>query len=305
MPLIDPFPQLPFNSLEDFARRLELSAKLLRDLSRESGERYRRDRQQKRDGGYRTIDEPDVILKAVQEFVLRRVFDQIKPSPIAYAVKGRGHVAAARRHVRWKWVACDDISDFFPSITTEVARELFSQMGSDPELAEMLAGLLTFRGSLPQGAPTSSTVANFLLAAVDHRVGQAAQENKGRATRYVDDFVYSGPDDAAIEAVREVAEKEIRSLGFNFNPKKKRTMPRNRPQCVYGLSVNNRLSVPKRKPAEDGGLTRNKLKSDVHRAAKHGCPEKHRETLLGQIRFVSQFHPQLARKLEKQLRSAP
>ena len=303
--LVSHFPQLPFSSIEAFEDHLKLPSNWLRNLSRESGERYRKGRQKKRSGGYRTIDKPDVILKGVQEFILRLVFDQIEPSPIAFAVRGRDYVGATRRHTRQPWVGGDDISDFYPNATTEMVRELFSKMGSDPGLADMLAELLTFRGHLPTGAPTSLAVTNFLLYSVDHRVQQAAVKNGCNVSRYVDDFTYSGPTRAAIEAIRAVARKEIRALGFDFNPQKKWTAPRDQAQHVHGLSVNNGVHVPKRKPAEPGRLSRKKLQRDVRRVAKYGCSAEYQKKLLGQIGHIKPRHRREALKLEKMLRSAP
>ena len=300
--LVGPFPKFPSNSVKAFARRLGLkeNENWLNALSREAEDRYQQHYERKRSGGQRLINKPDVILKAVQKLILRRVFDRIPCSSIAYAVKGRSYVDAATLHARQPWVANDDIAAFFPSVTTEVARELFSQMGCEPELAEMLAGLLTYRGALPQGAPTSPAVANFLLYPVDLLVQQAAVKNGCNVSRYVDDFTYSGPKRPAIEAIREVAKKEIRAIGFDFNPKKKRTTPRHRPQHVHGLTVNNGACVPKRK-AEKGRLSRKKLKSEARRVARYGCSEKERGKLLGQIRSIAPLHRREALKLEKQL----
>ena len=65
-------------------------------------------------GKWRWIDEPLDPLKTVQKLLLDRVLTPLyDPSPIAFGIKDRSQIDAARRHTRKPWVATADIEKFF------------------------------------------------------------------------------------------------------------------------------------------------------------------------------------------------
>jgi hypothetical protein len=142
------FPQ----TQHELARRLAASEAELQVLADRIESVYkcfwRRDR-----GKRRWIEAPSEPLKAVQ----RRIAKLLQPlldSEIAFGVTGRGFLEAAQVHNRAPWSVRFDIENFFPSIRCAVIESTFIRLGVAEEC--MLLRLTTFRGRLPQGAPSSS-----------------------------------------------------------------------------------------------------------------------------------------------------
>src|SRR6185436_20457188 len=79
----------------------------------------------------------------------------------------------AFQHLGKHLVVRIDIQDFFSSITD---RQIYSvwadKLGNSPPVASLLTTLTTYRRHLPQGAPTSTYLANLVLLGADQVLTQ-------------------------------------------------------------------------------------------------------------------------------------
>ena len=101
---------------------------------------------------------------------------------------------------------------------------------------------------LPQGAPTSPAITNILCHRFDRRMTGMANKLGFTYTRYADDLTFSASGDE-VENFRKLlwrAQSIVKAEGFRVHPKKTRIMRRGRRQEVTGLTVNERVSVPRR-----------------------------------------------------------
>ena len=73
--------------------------------------------------------------------------------------------------------------------------EMFTKNGFSPDVASLLTKLTTFSGHIPQGAPTSTTVANFVFAPEGRKIKEIADREGLRFTTFVDDITISGQHD--------------------------------------------------------------------------------------------------------------
>ena len=194
-----------------------------------------------------------------------------------------------------------DIANFFPStrwslILAACKRLLPESMSVGA--ACFVADICSWGGGLPQGAPTSPFLANFILTPADASLTKAAH-NKGLAyTRYADDLALSGNDSAVsmIPFVRDV----LNDFGFKIDPKKTNIFRRGRRQVVTGLVVNDKVNVPRR--------FRRRVRAAVHRATSGAEPEWHGSAitprqLKGLIGHLALTQPQEARDLLLQLKT--
>ncbi|MDO7203903.1 reverse transcriptase domain-containing protein [Paraclostridium bifermentans] len=85
-----------------------------------------------------------------------------------------------------------DISDFFPSIDFNKVFYMFYNLGYTKELCYALSKLLTYKGVLPQGAPSSPCIANVIMINIDLRLDGLAKRINSNYTRYADDITISG-----------------------------------------------------------------------------------------------------------------
>ncbi len=221
----------------------------------------------KRSGGFRTIDAPKRRLKQHQRKLSRdltAIFGNLSSAAHGF-VLGRSVVTNALVHVGRKSVVRVDLQDFFHQIHFGRVKGVFLAPPFDlpDDVSTVLAHLCCHEGVLPQGAPTSPPITNFICLALDRRLRQLARRYKARYTRYSDDLNFSFPSQslsqipaemftvsfidgrAIVEAGPLVAEI-VKKQGFTINPTKTRGVDREKRQVVTGIVVNDGLSVPRK-----------------------------------------------------------
>ena len=178
----------------------------------------------KKSGGKRLISAPSRGLYQVQRAILDKILtpDQLKNrnSVFSYTAE-RGALEMASRHVGREFVVRVDISDFFGAIT--FPRVLGALKAFPLKLphrwAVVVAQLCTYRGQLPQGAPTSPAISNMVARRLDGELIRFAKQNGFRYTRYSDDLVFSARTRRRLSLLVErdenfsfVAAKPLRSI---------------------------------------------------------------------------------------------
>jgi hypothetical protein len=151
---------------------------------------------------------------------------------------------------------------------------------------------------LPQGAPTSPSIANLAAFGLDVRLAALARTAGARYGRYADDLVFSGDGAFARSAldftalVAGIAAEE----GFNLQARKTRLMRKSQKQRVAGVVVNAEPGVDRRE--------RERLEAILCNAARRGADAENREGhpdfkahLLGRIAHVAAVNPAHARRL--------
>lgn len=69
----------------------------------------------------------------------------------------------------------------------------YHKMGK--ELSCLVSELVTYRGYLPQGAPTSTTIANLVFKPIDEILERYCGKSNITYTRYIDDMTFSSEHD--------------------------------------------------------------------------------------------------------------
>lgn len=281
----------------------------------------------KRDGSSRLIEAPKARLKAIQRRVLREVLAAIPPHDAAHGFRpGRSVRSFVEPHAGRAVVLKLDLADFFPTILRARVIALFRTAGYPEGVAEALAGLCTNRvpsslwrrpdapasdsearrtrllygkAHLPQGAPTSPTLANLGAYRLDCRLTGLAASAEARYTRYADDLAFSGDADFArsVDRFRVHVAAIILEEGFRPNFRKTRVMGRAARQCLAGAVLNDRPNIPR----DDFDA----LKATLHNCARHGPEPQNRSAhpdfrahLLGRIAHVGTLNPARAGKLK-------
>ena len=252
---------------EDAARFFEVShAKLLYTLYKAPDEdRYAAFEIPKRTGGMRQISAPRGLTRELQYKVLpvlRTVFDA-HPSAHGF-IQNRSVVSNASGHVGQRLVLNIDLKDFFPSINFGRVRGLFMSkaFGMGPAAAAIFAQICTFKNGLPQGAPTSPVLSNFMATSLDRQLTRLARQNRMTYSRYADDITLSTnaaafsvsiaafeQTDGGRAAVKagETLTNIIAANGFAINAKKVRLQRHFEHQSVTGLCVNAKVNVERQR----------------------------------------------------------
>jgi RNA-directed DNA polymerase len=156
--------------------------------------RYRRFEIVKRTGGMREIAAPLRPLKELQRRLEGHMEDWYSPSThVKGYVRGRGPKPNAEPHRRQEWVLRVDLAAFFPSIHFGRVRGMFMAQPFDfgRDAATILAQMCCYRGTLPQGAPTSPVISNIICSSMDREIAKLAASERCYFTRYADDLTFS------------------------------------------------------------------------------------------------------------------
>lgn len=189
-------------------------------------------------GEFREIAEPLPALKSVQRWLHINLFGKLRLSKYA---KGFVPRLSVLDHARWhtkKPVVCTiDVKDFFPSIGTQRVAGLVRSLGYTNGISWVIARICTLNDQLPQGAPTSPSIANVVASRLDARLFGLAKHCHLNYSRYADDLAFSGReiDRRFISATERIVSEE----GFSINTKKTRVMHHWQQQRVTGVVVNS------------------------------------------------------------------
>lgn len=226
---------------------------------------------------WRVIHVPNAVLKQLHRFVLRRYLDGIAADRAAYGFRrGAGRYEHAKHHCGKQLVIRLDIRDFFPTVTIRRIIPIFQECGFCERMARLLANLVTYRGQLPQGAPTSPKLADLVARLLDRDLRVLASRTGWYYSRYADDLCFSTNRQLSrrdINSFIKQVSELVRSHGFRLNGRKTRVMRRHRRQLVAGLLVNGSVPAARRE-------VRRKFRAVLHNLHKYGVLEtarKHRK----------------------------
>lgn len=270
----------------------EKQLRCLYSLSNYSERHYHQLKLHKRRGGVRHIQVPDLLLKRVQQQILRQVLAKLPVSSHATAWRtGYGLSDNVLPHVGQKQVLKLDIQNFFPSIIfPQVHQATFARTDLPLAATTLLSHLCCYHDRLPQGAPTSPAIANLVMRPFDDFIGAYCRERGMAYTRYGDDLAFSGDFDA--QQVQRRVRSFLADMGFTLNSDKTRLMGRGQRQIVTGIVVNGPYpQVPRE--------TRRALRQTVYYYGKYGiasqpdaiAEERWLLSLLGKIQFILQINP--------------
>ncbi|NTW80058.1 MAG: RNA-directed DNA polymerase [Geobacteraceae bacterium] len=252
--------------------------KFILKASNSNGPFYRTYEIPKRNGGLRIIDEPLPTLKSIQRWILDEILSQVEISEHAHAfAKNCSIVKNARPHLASKKILSLDIENFFGTIDFPRVYSLFTRLGYNSVVATTLSHLVTIRGVLPQGAPTSPAISNIVTLKMDRRFSGYAKKLKLEYTRYADDITFSGEftSGTVISFARRVVEEE----GFKLNEAKTRSMGRHQAQEITGIITNVKLQVPRQ--------TRRKLRQIAYHISTYGLDDHLRMTGELRVNYIS------------------
>ncbi|MBX3412370.1 MAG: RNA-directed DNA polymerase [Pirellulales bacterium] len=251
----------PISTRERLARTLNVSPVVIGEFVAEPARWYSQFTVPKPSGGNRIIQPPKKPLRRVQRALLRLLYSRLQVPPYLHGgVPKRSILTHARSHLGRKMVATLDVKNFFPSTQQKFVQPIFEMAGIvDEALTDALAITMLAEG-LPQGAPTSSLLANLAFVPVDKAVIALCRSRNLSFSRYVDDIALSGNVD--FRELKGPLIDRIHAAEYEIAEHKVRFMPASERQVVTGLVVNQKL-----RPTAEFVAT---LKSDIRVCLGHG-----------------------------------
>lgn len=287
---------------DQLSRFFMLGKKDLFSLLKNIDAAYRPILLQKKNGKSRQIYAPNDRLKHCQKRILQDILTKLPVSEYATAYrKGGTLLKNTAPHVGKRYILKLDITDFFGSICFEQVYSAAFHTGYYPkQVGVMLTKLCCRKNALPQGAPTSPALSNLVMRNFDNSIGKWCKKRGIAYTRYCDDMTFSA--DAPLFAVYQKAKGMLNEMGFSLNERKTHFLTDAGRQSVTGLTVNEKVAVPR-------GY-KQALRQEIYYALKFGAaesilhadrkvfmtddvpnPEAYCNSLLGRVGFVLQIEP--------------
>lgn len=274
-------------------------------------------------GGIRLIEAPKPRLAEAQRRLSRHLRLPVHDAAHGFR-SGHSPLTYARPHAGKALVVRMDLEGFFATVTGLRVRTLLRTAGYPPQVAAILAGLLTTRAPLdvlhgaphgtgdpgvrrrllarlkdqhlPQGAPSSPGLANAIAHRLDCRLAGLARSLGADYTRYADDLAFSGaktlPLHRLLPGVRGIAHDE----GFRVRPDKSRVTAAHQRQKLAGLVVNSAPAAPRAEYDALRALLHNCLQTGPaeQNRAGHNDFQAH---VRGRVEWAAAGHPGRGKKL--------
>lgn len=266
---------------------------------------YRKFSIPKKSGNWRKIQAPSERLLLIQRWIKEKILDKYNTSPNCTGFKkGSSILINAKFHENCSYLINMDIQDFFPSVYITKVYNIFLYLGYNSEVSMNLAKLCTnTKDVLPQGAPTSPTLANLSCLKLDKRLTKLSEKMNFNYSRYADDISISGNE--SILQLQKLFKKIIKEEGFNLNYNKYRIRKDGQRKEVTGLIVNNGIKIPRKYKKE--------LEKEIYFCKQYGvadhldrinCDKAHyKEHLYGKAYFIKMVEPEKGLYYIEQLNS--
>ncbi len=152
----------------------------------------------------------------------------------------------AKRHLGKKYLLNIDLDDFFHQVDKPKLKNLFSDSGLfafDPMCEQFITRLVTYRGRLPMGSPTSPPLSNFATIALDYDLLAWAKRSRFVYTRFVDDMSFSSNLKISETHLSQIGEI-LQAHQFRPDPAKIRFFSPGDIKEVTGLVLGDTITVP-------------------------------------------------------------
>lgn len=249
---------LGLSTRQELATLLQMSEASLRFFiyGKKTEKQYHTFYLSKRNGGKRRIDAPNIELRNVQKKLVKLLsLIYLKKKCVFGFVEGSDFIRNANQHVGRSIIFNIDLQDFFSQVNFGRVRGVLIAPPYNicPEIATMIAKLVCYEGTLPQGAPTSPILTNFVCRALDNSLTTFARETHCFYSRYADDITLSASSKTAVSQIFVFEDGIIRlskrlselfaENGFIVNEEKKSISYRFQRQEVTGLVVNKKVNI--------------------------------------------------------------
>ncbi|MBK3929590.1 hypothetical protein GFL01_08295 [Pseudomonas stutzeri] len=212
------YPCSPIYSLNALSRLLGEPLDVLTRIALKSDSLYRHVPQRKKDGTPRPTYDAHEPLKKIQKKIASRILNRIiYPQYLHGGVKDlkspRSIYTNCAPHLGKNLIILMDIENFYPSISREHVFSIFNKcLGFSSDVSLLLSTLLTRNNQVPQGACTSSHLANLVFWDLESTTFSYLEENEFTYTRFADDITISTDANKDKKQTGEAVSKVIAML---------------------------------------------------------------------------------------------
>ncbi|WP_199288623.1 reverse transcriptase family protein [Pseudanabaena mucicola] len=198
-------------------------------------------------GKSRLLAKPRYDLKKVQKQI-EDILKRIKcPDYLHSPKKDCSYISNAKVHTNANVVVTLDIQNYFSSTPSRRVYWFFhKKMQCSPDVASILAKLLTFKDHLPTGSPSSPLIAYFAYIDMWNEINELVENANCKLSLYIDDVTISGQN-VSEKLIWEV-KKKIYSNDLSVNKSKEKRYSGKQPRQITGviLTPQGEMKLPNR-----------------------------------------------------------
>ena len=296
----------PIASTASLAKALGVEIDHLQRLASNADRLYRLARPiLKEDGSIRQPFDALPPLKEVHRRLKNGILLKVQyPAYLTGSLKGRDYRTNATLHVGSRLLICEDIQNFFPSVSAARVYDVWKRLFNfSPAVAQLLTQLTVKEGALPQGAISSSFLANLVLWEYEPAL-QAALTMRGITdSRYVDDIALSSRTFLSRQdQTRLIADVYgmLARVGLRAKRKKHESFDAGHRMVTTKLVMNTRVALPQAKRSSVRAAV-----FQVEGLSREGHMGSGSVKLLDQVSVrvgqLGRFHPRQAEGLRRRL----
>lgn len=240
----------PIRTLGALSRALRFDEALLLKMAQEASNHYRLAKPKvKADGSIRQPFDAEGVLKEIHRRIKSEILDHVTfPYFLTGSLKGRDAKRNAELHAGSRIIICEDIQNFFPTTSASVVMDIWQNcLGFSQEVSSVLTALTTKEGALPQGAITSSFLANLAFWRHESALHDKLDTQGIQYSRYVDDIVVSSkrflPTEEQTSLIAQIYGM-LRKQGYSAKRRKHEVFTSGRRMVTTKLMTNVRPSLP-------------------------------------------------------------
>lgn len=224
------YPHAPIGSIDTLAKTLGVAPKVMLDLASNTENSYT-SFEVKSKHKTRTVHEPKYNLKKIQKRINSGIFEQILfPDYLQGGIKDdkspRDHVNNSLIHAGSSVLISLDIKNFYENIKYDSVLNIFSNFFNFPgDVSKVLADLVTLKGRVPQGACTSSYIANLVFFNTEYSIVNYLRSSGLKYSRLLDDVAISSANLISKEKVDSAISKVsgmFKRHNLRIHPQKKK-----------------------------------------------------------------------------------
>jgi len=239
----------PIDNINDLANAIGFRANIIIQISHNSEKYYVPNKSiLKPNGKLRQTYRVKNPLKLIQYSLLHNIIDIVDfPNYLQGSIKDPGsprdYIRDAGLHAGRDTIIKEDISDFFHSVRANLVYLMWKDFFNFPSnLSQILTNLTTYQGFLPQGAATSSAIANLIFWDREPKLEFEFRQEGFVYSRYVDNITISSIVFIEKDQIRSIISRVYGmffSVGLKPNRDERGIQSKNKGMTVHNLNINS------------------------------------------------------------------
>lgn len=244
------YPHEPICGISTLAKALGVHQHILLRVASCADQLYRLAAEEtKSDGTKRQTFDAYPVLKEIQTRIKIRILQRVSyPNYLTGSLPGCSPRTNADVHVGSKIAFAEDIANFFPSVSATLVKEIWRGVfGFSGDVADALTLLTVKDNGIPQGAVTSSYLANLVFWGYEPQLVRSFEMKGLQYTRFVDDITVSSKRRLSTNEQAQIVSAVygmLRKHGLQPKRKKHEVFTSKRRMISTKLMNNRRVALP-------------------------------------------------------------